>query len=253
LNGDLNCDELKTLLHPYVDGELDLVRSLCVERHVQECSGCAGALKQLQRLRQSLSNPQFYHRAGPDLRRRVLWALPQESRSTVPGRFRLPRLFVPLGLAASFLLVAFLTWDIVRSRSGQDFVEREVVSAYVRAQLSNRSMDVKSSDSHEVKPFFNRKVAFAPTVKDLTDHGYPLEGGRVDYVDSRTVAVLVYTRHKHFINLFVWPAGAGEQASRDMSRQGYNLIHWQSGGFTYWAISDLNERELREFAQLIKS
>jgi anti-sigma factor RsiW len=113
--------------------------------------------------------------------------------------------------------------------------------------------DVVSSERHKVKPWFAGKLKFSPPVKDLADHGFPLVGGSVDYVNDHDAAVLVYKRRQHVINVFLWPdPSAHETAIQSASRAGYHLLHWTAGGFTYWAVSDLNEAELRDFAQLLR-
>jgi anti-sigma factor RsiW len=254
----VNCDELKNLLHGYLDQELDLVRSLEIEHHLQECAHCAEAWQQHLRLRQLLCQPALYHRAAPDLRQRILSSLsqPHAGPATQPARHRRPRFpTAALGMAASLAFVALLTWTIARhsSADGEDVLVRDVVTAHVRSQLLDRPPDVASADTHTVKPWFQGKVDFAPPVRDLAEQGYPLSGGRLDYLDNRNVAALVYQRRKHVINLFLWPApDRGDTALHTLTRQGYQLLHWTQGGFTYWAISDLNERELRAFAELIQ-
>jgi anti-sigma factor RsiW len=255
----VNCAELQPLLHGYQDGELDLVRNLEIERHLEGCPACAAALKQLQELRQALREPGLYHRPGPQLRERILAALPRQrpfsstARKVGEGRRRF--LAVPLGVAAAVALVALLTWGLqhLRSVQDEDFLVREVVSAHVRSEFPDRLVDVESSDTHRVKPWFNGKVEFAVPVTNLADQGYPLVGGRLDYLDDRKVAALVYQRRKHTINLFLWPAGGGsDQPARALTRKGYHLLHWVHDGFTYWAISDLNAQELCEFAELLQ-
>ncbi|HEU0048664.1 MAG TPA: hypothetical protein VFQ43_13795, partial [Nitrososphaera sp.] len=113
--------------------------------------------------------------------------------------------------------------------------------------------DVISSDQHTVKPWFDGKLDFAPTVKDFSTQGFPLIGGRLDYLNNRAVAALIYQRQKHYINLYIWPAEQSNAASEVATkRQGYNLLHWTNSGMTYWAISDLNGVELHEFARLLQ-
>jgi anti-sigma factor RsiW len=112
--------------------------------------------------------------------------------------------------------------------------------------------DVKSSDQHTVKPWFHGKVDFAPAVHDFTEEGFPLAGGRLDYLDDRSAAALIYHRRKHVINLFIWPSPAsGNEGPHALTRQGYHMLHWSRGGMTYWAVSDLNAAELRTFADLV--
>jgi anti-sigma factor RsiW len=252
----LNCHELNTLLHGYLDGELDLVHNLEIEGHLGQCSACAAGLRQEQHLREALRDPTLYHRAGSRLRERILSALPQRAAtSPLPRRSRrIPALAAALATAACLAFLALLTWEIVRSNRGDDFLVREVVAGHVRSMMDKHPVvDVKSSDTHTVKPWFHGKVDYAPPVRDLTDQDFPLSGGRLDYLDNQKVAALVYKRHKHVINVFVWPQADGRaEATQELTRQGYNLIHWTRDGFTYWAISDLNLQDLREFAALLQ-
>jgi anti-sigma factor RsiW len=135
-----------------------------------------------------------------------------------------------------------------------DHITQEIISGHVRSLMADHLTDVASSDQHTVKPWFNGKLDFSPPVKDLSDHGFPLVGGRLDYLENRPVAALVYRHRKHFINLFIWPSAHGSDiGKKTLASDGYNLIHWEESGMVYWAVSDLNIGELQEFAQLIQN
>jgi anti-sigma factor RsiW len=127
----------------------------------------------------------------------------------------------------------------------------EVTANHVRSLMVAHLVDIPSSDRHVVKPWFTGKLDFAPSVSDLTEHGFPLIGGRLDYLDRKAVAAVVYKRREHVINLFIWPAPQGEAGeSRPVTHQGYHHLRWNDSGMVYWAVSDLNDRELHEFALL---
>jgi anti-sigma factor RsiW len=120
--------------------------------------------------------------------------------------------------------------------------------------MANHLTDVPSSDQHTVKPWFDGKLDFSPPVIDTTEQGFPLMGGRLDYAGNRPVAALIYQRRKHFINLFVFPASdSSEGGSKITVRQGYNVIHWNRSGMTFWAVSDINLSELQEFTQAVQN
>jgi anti-sigma factor RsiW len=250
----LNCQEAQALINGYVDGELDLMKSLEIERHLQECSGCARAHASLQAIRTAIRNSDLYFRTPPDLARRVRSAVREADRADHPRRVRPGAL---LAVAASLALITAAGWGLARlmpTRPDDAFLARELVASHVRSQmLPSHRYDVASSDPHTVKPWFEGKLDFAPPVKDLVGHGYPLVGGRLDYLHDRPVAALVYQRRKHAINLFIWPTTPGDQASPpDVTRQGFHMIRWARSGMTFWVVSDLNEGELREFVRMIQ-
>lgn len=235
----MNCHECEDLLGVYLDGELDAVRSSDIDAHLLACHGCGAAMERQGAMKQLFTEAPYY-RASEELRRRVL---PREP--VLRGLLR--RLYRPLPLwlpvAASVAVLAVALWRIGPATSPD--VERELVSAHVRSLQASHLMDVISTDRHTVKPWFAGKLDFAPVVEDFSQQGFPLEGGRLDYLNGRQVAALVYKRRQHTINVFTWPGAAGERAPRLESLQGYNVEHWTHGGMEWWAVSDLGGDELK--------
>jgi len=252
----LNCQTPQESIHAYVDGELDLARSLEVEQHMQECQVCAGAYRNQIALRSAFKEGSLYHSAPAGLEKRIRASLRGEAKSEVGHRL-FGWNWLPVGVAlACVLLMALVIWQAAPGLrpSGDELLAREMVSNHVRSlQLEGHRTDVISSDQHTVKPWFDGKLDFAPPVKDFSSQGFPLLGGRLEYLHNRAVAALIYQRQKHYINLYIWPAEHSNATSEvGTKRQGYNLLHWTNSGMTYWAISDLNGVELHEFARLVQ-
>jgi anti-sigma factor RsiW len=236
-----------------VDDELDLVSVIALEQHLQTCARCAQVYKNQQTLRAAIRGNGLYATAPAALQQRIQASVRQASADAHPPRvLRWPW----LGVAAALACVAILAWGLSRASlapAADDRLAVEVVAGHVRSLMADHLADVISSDRHTVKPWFNGKLDFSPTVEDLASQGFPLTGGRLDYLDGRPVAALVYQRQRHVINLFIWPASQpGAAATTAEMSQGYNLIHWTKAGMTYWAVSDLNADELQEFVQLIQ-
>jgi len=241
----VTCEEIRNLLSPYADGELDLVRDLDIERHLAECPHCAAALEGLRALSARLSDPALYHQPPTALAPRLRAAL---------GRPRFPWRRVAAAAAAAVLVAAAL-WGTVRglsAPSAEDLLALEVVDSHVRSLMADHLLDFKSDDRHKVKPWFLGRVDVAPEVKDLTTERFPLIGGRLDYIDGRPAAALVYKRNDHVINVFVWRAPGPDRPPVFLERQGYHLAHWSDNERAFWVVSDLNEEELRQFVELLR-
>jgi len=242
---------VRELLHAYVDGELDLANARETERHLQSCADCRGIERAIRELRSALNTEAAGYRAPAHLRRKVRAALRREAKSS---RHTLsPWLMFATGAAFAALIVGFVLFQTTRA-TRTDAIVDQVVANHVRSLLAAQLVDVVSSDQHTVKPWFDGKIDFAPEVHDLAAKGFPLVGGRLDYLDGKTVAALVYQRNKHAINLFITPAPANRSTSPTVTtRRGYNVVTWTNNGMKYWAVSDLNQAELRQFTQLFGS
>ena len=245
----MNCEVTRELMHAYVDRELDLVKSLELERHLAECLSCSESYASLQALRRAI-HP-LYHQPASHVDRRIRSAVrkmggKQPTPRTVPLRW--------IAIAASVAVVLIAGWaaiGLLSSSSRTELVAREAVASHVRSLMVDHLADVESSDHHTVKPWFNGKLDFSPPVIDLAEQGFTLVGGRLDYLDNKPVAALVYQRRKHLINLFAWPTA--ERSEEVTKLQGYNVICWSQSGMNYCAVSDLNTDELKEFVRLVRN
>jgi len=158
-----------------------------------------------------------------------------------------------MALAASLAVVALGSWTLALRRAAGVTLADQVLASHIRSLMPGHLTDVLSSDQHTVKPWFNGRLDFSPPVSDFSGRGYPLLGGRLDYVDGRAVAALAYGRRQHLINVFLWPAThdrSAAPATRD--RQGYHLLHWTTTDYAYWVVSDLGLAELHEFAHMVQ-
>ena len=249
----MNCPEARQLIHPFLDGELDLVSSLEIEAHLKACQTCAQAYQQLRDLHSAVNDSALRFEPPAALRNRVRAAVRSESGATNRSTLALRRWLIP---AVSFVFLIIVGWSLILllSRpSTSDLLVQEIVSSHVRSLMEKHLTDVPSTDQHTVKPWFDGRLDFSPPVTDLASTGFNLVGGRLDYVGNRPVAALVYQRRQHYINVFVWPSSRGTDSSeKAFVRQGYNLINWTNSGMNYWAISDLNLAELQQFAQQLQ-
>lgn len=252
---------VRHLIDAYLDGELGLERSLEVEAHLGQCALCRADHES----RRAVSNavkagaPRF---AAPErLRQAVLAGINGSAAApAAPARSVRPRrpALRGLALAASLLIAVGLgagVTSVMLQPDADDVVAQEVESSYVRSLLvKDRLIDVASSDEHTVKPWLNRQLDFSPPVHDFTEQGFPLLGGRLDYVASRNVAVLVYRHRQHIINLMIWPErdGGAPAPEKTATRQGHNILYWHQDGMSYWAISDLNTADIAAFAKLVR-
>jgi anti-sigma factor RsiW len=253
----MTCESTGDMLSAFQDGELGAEQRRAVSAHLATCSDCRAVLADHQRI-------------GRMLRQTERGAAPAglEARTTISGdaaravpmthsrRFGRPTMGASAGhmaaAAAACIVSVGATWALMTSANQAAVIERDLLNAHIRSLLQDSPVQVASSDQHTVRPWFAGRADFAPAVKDLATDGFPLVGGRLDYVADRRSGVLVYKRRLHVINVFMWPtSGAGESATRLASRNGYNLLSWTRGNVAYSAVSDLNPDELRMLQGLL--
>jgi mycothiol system anti-sigma-R factor len=249
----VGCELVTTVLHGYLDGELDAARAADFERHLISCPDCVAALESQEKLRSALHGAGLYERAPATLRQTVRAQLGTSAHASVIS-MRNPAPWRWLAMAATFFLAVFLGWrllPIVRGNRGETALASAIVDAHLRSLQPGHLEDVQSTDQHTVKPWFDGKLDFAPPVHDFVSDGFPLQGGRLDVVHGRTVAVLVYARRKHLVNVFVWPTTEPDSQPLSGSQLGYNWIDWRKAGMEMCAVSDLTPDDLAELQRLL--
>jgi len=274
----MNSEEAINLMDGYLDGELDPITNQEIERHLRDCRACEQAYAAQSALVRTIAGGAVpYYKAPAELRQRIQSSL-RDGIADRPARTAVPRgsqLLVTrkppepravlfgapwnwlslggLGLAAAIIFAAIIFSNlapVLRRPAADQFLATQLIASHVRSLMANHLTDVASSDQHNVKPWLDAKLDFAPAVVDLASEGFPLLGGRLDYLDNRTVAALVYQRRKHFINVFTWPAESGTTGTtKTMRRQGYQLLHWVDSDINYWAVSDVSDNDLQAFKQ----
>jgi anti-sigma factor RsiW len=237
----MTCAQASPLLGAHLDNELDVRSSLEIEAHLRDCAACRAALADLRALGEAVRAHLTRFTPSPAFEARIA--------TTVRRSARTRRAWVPAAVAA--LAVAALVLVLVRP--GGDAGRRlrdEIIDAHTRSLLADHATDVQSSDQHTVKPWFNGKVPFGVPVGDFAASGFPLVGGRLDYLGGREVAALVFRRRNHLVNAFIWPEAA-EAAPAEHAERGYAVLHFARGGLAWWLVSDASPADLRELQGLL--
>ncbi|HKA23786.1 MAG TPA: anti-sigma factor [Candidatus Eisenbacteria bacterium] len=242
---ELSHREVRERLSAHLDEELDPVASAEVAAHLRACAECAGEAARLGSLRTTLRGHLEAHAAPDPLRARIEVLLGPTHRPEHRRSFS----WKPAAWAGAVAFATIVGFLLARAPiDAEQALAQEVVSSHVRSLMASHLTDVTSTDQHTVKPWFDGKIDFAPPVQDLAPQGFPLLGGRLDYLDGHPVAALVYGRRKHVINLFVWPR-SGDRDPHQITLQGYHALHGARNGMEYWAVSDLQASELQSFVQ----
>jgi anti-sigma factor RsiW len=248
----MECKDIRDLVPAYVDGEVGLPELVEIERHLQTCPTCGDEHASLASLRAAIKRNAVYFQAPDRLERRVRAALPASAPSKPQARWGRAGWW---NVGVSVACAITLAWSAalyLALPSTHDRLAEEVVASHVRSLLSNRAIDVASSDQHTVKPWFGGKLEFSPPVHDLATEGFALVGGRVDYLDHQRVAALVYRHRLHAINLYIAPARTDKDtAAQNASKEGYYLVHWMQRGMSFWAISDIDPEQMNKFREAL--
>jgi len=262
----MNCNEAEILLHGLIDEEIDAEHARRVKTHVRACARCAAQFRLHRAMRAMMSGANLRFTAPPGLRTRVKELLPVAAAgascrrapfksfgfgsalSAAVGASYRRTMFkgFAFGSALSAAAAALLMFAIVRSDQDQVIVS-DVVSAHLRSLQANHLTDVQTGDQHGVKPWFSDRLGVAPPVPDLTQQGFSLIGGRIDYVLGKAVAAIVYRRSDHVINLFVAQGAQAEQGARVETMQGFNVELWSEKGLNLCAVGDVSAEELQDF------
>ncbi len=238
----MNCSVAREMLGPYVDGELDASAQFQLRLHLSDCESCTATVRRLQALSNMIRSGGLSYEAPAGLETRI--------RKSIGTHRSAPKWLAWGAMAATIALVSTLSIRVTQQFGTESQLEQELISSHVRAMMTGHTTDVVSTDQHTVKPWFNGRIDFSPRVTDLASHGFPLVGGRVDYLDGRVAAALVYQRRGHVIDVFIWPTRSGDVAGDEDSR-GFNIAQWTRDGMSFAAISDLNKTELEQFRTLL--
>jgi anti-sigma factor RsiW len=246
------CGHDPLMIQALFDGELDAVHAAEVEARLTACPACAETYAQIAALHQALQQEGLRVAAPERLRRRLTASLRAAAAPSEPVRRARPWGWMSAG-AGLAIAASFCLFVAVGAFRGDAALTEELVSSHVRSLQVAHLTDIETSDHHVVKPWFNGKLDFSPPVIDLKDEGFPLVGGRLDYVGQRTVAAEVYRRGRHVINLFVWPDTAPAGLDQVKAADGYGLRHWRAAGMSFWAVSDVNLADLTLFEADLKA
>lgn len=238
------CDKYRPLIDSIVDGEASPDVLAEIKQHVTQCPDCAKAYQHRQHLSRLIRTEATRFVPSQDFTDRIRAAV-----SPAPKPKRLSWITGgALGMSVAALAASLALF--IALPPAQDQLTHDLLSAHIRALQGTHLIDVASSDQHTVKPWFNGKINLSPVVVDMSDVGYPLVGGRLDYIDNTSAAVLVYRHAAHVIDVFSWAQGEGGQKTpKTISRNGYFLVTWNRDHMGYAMVSDLNVKELETFRQ----
>lgn len=246
------------MLPAQADLELGLPEAIEIDEHLQTCLACEMEMAEQKALRATIRGHATYFTAPSHLESRIKVALTPKRAIQPAGRraswFGAWNWLNPAAALVSVIAVSWTVGFYIAAPSANDVLAEEVVAGHVRSLMVNHIADVASTDQHTVKPWFSGKLDFSPPVRDLAAQGFPLVGGRLDYLNHRPVAALVYRHAQHPINVYIWPtADLQTSPARTLSSQGYHVAHWIDRGMNYWAVSDIDAQELMQLVMILRA
>ncbi|HEV3040142.1 MAG TPA: anti-sigma factor [Candidatus Angelobacter sp.] len=270
----MQCRDSKKILGAYVDNEIDVMQSAALEEHLAVCEDCRAFMDDQRTVKNLVQQGNFRFSVPSGFYEQIRKSLDTRSKEDTRPKKKLQfwpgaadslwRITAAVATAATLVLAVALGVLLHResvathTNAPNEAVpaqiataQNEVVDNHIRSLLADHLADVASTDQHTVKPWFNGKLNFSPKVADFSDQGFPLIGGRLDYMEAQRVAALIYKRRQHVINVFTYPHGGSVPLATNEQR-GFHTVHWADSGMEYWVISDVNAAELRQFADLLR-
>jgi anti-sigma factor RsiW len=247
----MNCEEAWPSLDAFVDGELELPRQLAMETHLAGCPPCREAANRIANCSLLVRKNMPAYKAPPELKSKVLAILRKEDR---PGFKWFTTYRRQIASAAALIVLSCtLAWSwLALSSSKVNGLIAEAISNHCRSLMVSHLVDCASSDQHTVRPWFNGKLDYAPPVPDLSQAGYTLVGGRIDMLEQRSVAAIVYLHGKHVINLFIWPASDQKIDLDVRSERGYHFCGWNKERLNFFCISEISAADLEAFEDEVR-
>jgi anti-sigma factor RsiW len=247
----MNCKEAQQSLDAYVDGELEATQQLALEAHCAECVSCRDVAERIAKCSLLIRMNIPVYKAPTQLKSKIRAALRKEDQPNFKWLIDHRRQII--SAAALVVLSCALAWTYFSlSPSREKALIAEAISNHSRSLMVSHLIDFASSDQHAVRPWFNEKLDYSPPVPDLTQAGYTLVGGRIDILEQRPVAAIVYQHGKHVINLFVWPATDRRIDLDVQSERGYHFCGWNKARLNFFCISEVSAADLEEFEDEVR-
>jgi anti-sigma factor RsiW len=248
----MSCDLEYSVVHSYFDGELSVIRAAEFKHHLAHCSDCMDEFAALSSVRGSLKYARLYETAPASLRLKIRWDL--QSAGPTPS-WSLPLAWRGLAAAIGVFLVVLILWRVIPGvRKEEDYQAQfaaEIVDAHLRSLLPGQISSVNSTDPETVKAWFASQVKFVFPVRDFATDGFALQGGRVDIVQGRAVAALVYRNREQVFNVFIWREREPDGSAHTGTRQGYQWIDWRRDSLEFCTVSEAAPSDLERLHRLL--